>query len=482
MRLSSKQRDRAGGVLLGQAIGDALGVPYEFRPRIAPGEAQMVGGGRGPYAPGEWSDDTQMAVCIAQATASDGYAGEETLRVIARRFVDWRNDGASDIGVQTATALSRAQGSGDVLTALQKASQQAADADRAGNGALMRTAVVGLVALDDRLRTAEAASAIAALTHAHPLCVESAVLWSEAVRVAVVEGRLDVRAGLDLLVADRRPLWETYLDEAENEPPGSFVRNGFTVTALQAAWAAIQATRYLDGPDHVEAALQAAVAIGHDTDTVAAIAGGLLGARYGVSGLPSDLARRVNGWPGLRGRDLVGLALAIATGGRDAWHSGASMLDGRGRPLAVPHPDDPEVLLGTEADLARCAELGVTAVVSLSRVGAPEIAAAGVKPGRHAEVWLVDSDDPDLNAHLAWTLADAARTVAALRADGERVLLHCVAADHRTPAAALAYSHLLGTAVGAAARIEDAIGHRVGGLLWQTAAQTAGGRYRSSDR
>ena len=70
MKLTTLQKDRAAGVLLGQAIGDALGVPYEFGPKIAPGQAQMIGGGLGPYAPGEWSDDTQMAVCIAEVTAS----------------------------------------------------------------------------------------------------------------------------------------------------------------------------------------------------------------------------------------------------------------------------------------------------------------------------------------------------------------------------------------------------------------------------
>lgn len=476
MRLTSRQRDRAGGVLLGQAIGDAMGVPYEFGPRIVAGEAEMVGGGLGPYLPGEWSDDTQMAVCIARATASGGYAGDETLAAIGRAFVDWSDHGASDIGAQTASVLGHAGGADDLLAALRTASERAAAADRAGNGALMRTSVVGLVALDDPVRTAEAAAQIAALTHAHPLCVESAVLWSEAIRVAVTEGRLDVRAGLPLLAEDRRSLWGAWLDQAETEPPESFHRNGFTVTALQAAWSAIHATRDVAGPDHVTAALQAAVAIGHDTDTVAAIAGGLLGARYGVSGLPADLARRVHGWPGLRGRDLVALAVATATGGAEPPRP-PSLLLGLGRPLAVPHPEDPGVLIGTEADLARCPELGVTAVVSLCRVGVDELTVAGVAPGNHAEVWLIDSDDPDANPHLAWTLADAARTIARLRATGETVLLHCVAAEHRAPSVALAYSRLLGVdAATAAPRIEAAVGHPVTGLLWRTASETTPGR------
>ena len=102
-----------------------------------------------------------------------------------------------------------------------------------------------------------------------------------------------------------------------------------------------------------------------------------------------------------------------------------------------------------------------------------DLAAAGVAPGKHVEVWLVDSDAPAANAHLAWTLADAARTIAALREHGETVLLHCVHAQHRTPAVALAYSRLRGAAPGASRRVEDAVGHRVDGLLWHTARQGA---------
>ncbi len=194
------------------------------------------------------------------------------------------------------------------------AAHRAAADGRAGNGGLMRTGIVGLVALDDRERTALVAARVAALTHADERCVDSCVLWSEAVRLAVVEGELDVRAGVDLLPPSRRSAWLSLIDEAEAGPPTRFRKNGYTVTAFQAAWAAIHATRQVVGPDHVQAALSAAIAIGHDTDTVAAIAGTLLGARYGASGLPSDLLRRVHGWPGVSATDLIALALATAFG------------------------------------------------------------------------------------------------------------------------------------------------------------------------
>ena len=115
MKLTTTQRDRAGGVLLGQAIGDALGVPYEFARPITAGQAKMIGGGLGPYAPGEWSDDTQMAVCIAQTLASGRVVDDAALTEIAGRFVGWQTGGATDIGTQTRAVLSRARASADRL-------------------------------------------------------------------------------------------------------------------------------------------------------------------------------------------------------------------------------------------------------------------------------------------------------------------------------------------------------------------------------
>jgi ADP-ribosylglycohydrolase len=92
----------------------------------------------------------------------------------------------------------------------------------------------------------------------------------------------------------------------EPVPGRRFTPNGFTVTAVQAAVAAITQTPATDG--QLVAALHAAVRIGNDTDTVAAIAGGLLGARWGASAVPADWRAAVHGWPGLTGHDLVALA------------------------------------------------------------------------------------------------------------------------------------------------------------------------------
>jgi len=103
--MDSAMKDRAAGVLLGQGCGDALGVPYEFGTPTT-GEAQMAGGGLGSYQPGEWSDDTQMALCIAQVAATGAdLRSANALDEIALAFEDWLRQGPSDVGIQTGSVL-----------------------------------------------------------------------------------------------------------------------------------------------------------------------------------------------------------------------------------------------------------------------------------------------------------------------------------------------------------------------------------------
>ena len=126
--------------------------------------------------------------------------------------------------------------------------------------------------------------------------------------------------------------------------------------------------------------------------------------------------------------------------------------------------------MGTFADLFHTRELGVDAVVSLCRLGVDDAKVDGVAPGDHVEVWLVDSENPADNQHLEFVLDDAAAAVQMFRAEGKRVLLHCVAAHHRTPSVALRYAQLLGIDTReAATAIQSALGHHIGGLLWQVA-------------
>ncbi|GEE03490.1 hypothetical protein nbrc107696_39360 [Gordonia spumicola] len=311
--------DRARGALVGGAVGDALGVPYEFGLRLGTStEPVMRGGGLGDFAPGEWSDDTSMAMGVAMAGARHRTLGTaEALDDVAAGFLDWFESNPPDIGNQTRAVLGAvrrgASDDGVAIAMLHASQEHARGAHRAGgNGALMRTAPVALAHLDDRSGLADAARTVARLTHYDDDATDSCVLWCEAIRVAVVDAEIYVEAGLDLIDAGRRDFWAARLDEARDREPRAFTPNGYTVTALQAAASSILHTPG-DGPDHLREALFTSIRIGDDTDTVAAIAGALLGARWGRSAIRGQWQDDVHGWPSRSGTpsrvaDLVALA------------------------------------------------------------------------------------------------------------------------------------------------------------------------------
>lgn len=450
--------DRAAGVLLGQACGDALGVPYEFGPSHGSDWVPaMKGGGPFGFAPGEYSDDTSMAICITEVSATGAdLTSAGALDEIAQRFLTWAET-SKDVGNQTRAVLSasrRAAGSTGSVMARAAADYAAAHPGRVGNGALMRTSIVGLTRTDARDATADAARAVAALTHADPLGVESCILWAEAVRLGVTTGRLDVTAGLDLLPPESQEEWKRWIDVATGVDPRTFSPNGSTVCALQAAWAAITWTpipelRPTDGSfpaQHFALALENAVRAGGDTDTVAAIAGGLLGAIWGQSAIPHAWARRIHGYGGHRARGLTTLAHLTATRGKvtgQGWPTAAHMtsFDYTTAPdFSAIHPHDSGVVLGTYSTSSH----GCNAVVSLCRIGADDFAPPGVAPEDHVLVRLVDREDAAENPHLEFVMYDAAAAVKMLRDEGKRVFLHCVAAQQRTPTVGIAYSLLLG--------------------------------------
>ena len=473
--------DRAAGVLLGLACGDALGVPYEMSaPPV--GEAVMKGGGLGPYQPGEWSDDTQMTLCVARV-AADGVdlAAPAALDAVADAFTAWLDGGATDVGTQTRAVLTEArQLSGTAHERMTGAARNLHERTglTAGNGALMRTSIVGVSDLTDRDATARAARAVAELTHADTLAGDSAVLWSEAIRVAVTEGRLDLSAGLDLVSPCHIGRWGDWIEAATGAEPGGFGDNGFTVTALQDAWAAITSTDRGDGSAmHLQRGLQAAVRAGHDTDTVAAIAGSLLGARYGASAVPTQWRRMVHGWPGLRAHDLVEIAVSASVRGRRVgeWPSVETMADPSVPALGLPHPIDPDIVLGTISDLGRVEELDVQAVVSLCPLGLRDIPAAGMSARDHIEFWINEDDEEESNPHLDFVLDDVSSALRQFRAEGKRVLVHCHYGGQRTPAVALRYAVDLGIAPELAERsIRAAMrGIRGEGRLWHVAAHGA---------
>ena len=138
----------------------------------------------------------------------------------------------------------------------------------------------------------------------------------------------------------------------------------------------------------------------------------------------------MHGWPVQRERDLIELALRSA--GEcdvDTWPARDHEI-GFGTPLEVPVSWSDRLTVGNEAALATT---NATAVVSLSRIGRAED--RGTE--KHAQAWLVDSDDPSSHTDLALGLHDAADAVEELVREGETVFLHCVYAHHRTPSVAL---------------------------------------------
>jgi ADP-ribosyl-[dinitrogen reductase] hydrolase len=442
MRLDSAQTDRACGVLVAAACGDALGAGYEFAVVPAGLVPEMVGGGLGGFAPGEWTDDTAQAVAIAEvaATGSD-LRSVEALDAIAGRFADWFADGPPDVGAQTAAVLSRA---GRYPTGVAMAAAARAVHTRtgrsAGNGSLMRTGVVALAYLDDPVGLVEAAMAVGALTHFEEVAQQGCAVWCLLIRHAVLYGELPSFDDIGEYVPNAG-YWRDVLAKAEE--PGTFTANAWVVGVLQAAWSAIVHTPVPAGEPwrHLRDALTTAVRIGHDTDTVAAIAGALLGGRWGVSAVPAAWRRMVHGWPGRRSQDLVELSHLIVGGGRPdraGWPGIGRMEYSYTGGTVVRHPHDPGVWLGDIAGLDRL-PVGVDAVVSLCRYGA-----AQVPPGvEHIVFRLLDTTGVD-NPNLAFVLDDAARTVAELREAGRVVYVHCVAAQSRTPTVAARYAVLRG--------------------------------------
>ena len=442
--INAVQRDRAVGALLATAAGDALGAGYALSPPVPPGDpVEMIG--RGAYAPGEWTDATAMAIAVAElASVSGNLTAPQRLDDLVRRWGWWART-AKSVGPQTAAVLaaipgdctdSAAQAFRDTAAALY------ADTGRTLDGTCLTRAVpVALVTLDpaDERSAVRTARTLCALTHAGPDAAEATVLCTLAIRHAVLTGELDLRIGLAHLDEDRRELWSQRIAEAEGSRPADFAdATDDVVAVLQAAWSAITTTPVpqqdpgagVFTADHLRLALEAAVRGGGHTDTVAAVAGGLLGAVHGASALPWQWRAILRGWPGLKAHGLAGLADKIVNGGDPCRIRGFGMW--RDKPDPRRHPHDDGVLIGVGARLEKLPE-GVEAVVSLCPISDENMPTGVI----HLEVRL--DNDPDADAHLDFVLLDTVRAIEALRADGITVFLHGRATRNRAPVVAALY-------------------------------------------
>jgi ADP-ribosyl-[dinitrogen reductase] hydrolase len=299
MNLNDEQLDRAIGVVLASAAGDALGAPYEFKSPISLATpVEMKGGGSFNWAPGEWTDDTSMAIPILQALASGkSLADESTQDEIVAAWQQWAAT-ANDVGVQTRAVLAGLKAPTAASARDSAESVHRLTGRSGGNGSLMRTAPVALGTLESREQTATNARAISRLTHLDEDAGDACVLWSDTIRTAILTGNCEIRDALELIPDARRSLWLERIEAAEKFEPSHFENNGWVVSAFQAAWSAgFRAESLADG-------LERAVRAGNDTDTVAAIAGGVLGAKFGASQIPRAWTELLHGWPGLRAKEL----------------------------------------------------------------------------------------------------------------------------------------------------------------------------------
>ncbi|MFD8482860.1 ADP-ribosylglycohydrolase family protein [Kitasatospora sp. NPDC059673] len=315
-----RRRDRVVGAVLGSAVGDALGAPFEFGPAEALGKrfpeaagkrfpvaAWMCGGGG--WDPGEATDDTQMAVHLGESLLD---AGGLDLPELFERFRAWAAAEPKDIGILTECVL----GSGlpwDLAAQIHFQTEGRA----AGNGALMRavTAAVRFAPLG-REATMDAARRITALTHGDGAAWEGTAILHELLRRAL-DGE-DPLAALPLTLAavraEHRERWAAVL--AEDWHPGLATEsNGAVWPCLgSAVWALRTTTGF-------PAALRAVIDLGGDTDTTAAVTGALAGAVYGADAIPE-------GWLAplhvplpptervLRAGELTSLAEALDAAGR----------------------------------------------------------------------------------------------------------------------------------------------------------------------
>lgn len=287
-------KDRRVAAVVVSAVGDALGAGYEFGLALPPDTpVLMAGGGPFRWTPGEWTDDTQLAAGVLAGVRP----GAIDLSAIGEAFLRLYESDPPDLGNQTRAVFSTAEGGGDLARAAVEYRHHRPDA--AGNGSLMRTAPIPLAFPGQAEEIAAAAAEVSALTHAHLDCQAACMLWSVAIdrlASATQPGPPDggwvelVCAGIDHLPVVERTGWRNRLDEVDGAPASAFAaKNGWVVDALRCALAAIVETPVTgDGSTHVADALRHAVRQGNDTDTVAAIAGALLGAAWGVETVPAE--------------------------------------------------------------------------------------------------------------------------------------------------------------------------------------------------
>ena len=289
---SASRADRFAGCLLGLAVGDAVGAPYEglkhtdiFFQFGSPEKLVTNPSGDTLY----YTDDTEMMIGVAETLAECGRIDESRLcRAFAENYHPERGYGPS------ARHVIEAMKDGNDWRTL---AATLLPGGSFGNGAAMRVAPVGLVFADSPDELWEQARLSALPTHTHPLGIEGAQLLAFAVAWA-----------LRATTFDRKQLWRDLLSRATTEefrwhlgvaaklkPSDSLASLGSTLHAHRSVVTAIAC--FAATPGDFEMAIARAIGLGDDTDTVAAMAGALVGAFAGVSAIPAGLLAKLEDGP-----------------------------------------------------------------------------------------------------------------------------------------------------------------------------------------
>lgn len=274
-----KDLDHYRGCLLGLAVGDAVGTSVEFKPRgTFPPVTGMDGGGAFNLQPGQWTDDTSMALCLAESLVEkNGFDASDQLQ----RYLAWYQDGywsstgkCFDIGNATRQALEKFKASGNPNSGSPHPSS-------AGNGSLMRLAPVALFYAPDKKQARTYAVRSSRTTHGAKECLDACALFA-GMLVSALAGRSKESILFDASVAgivSEKILAiarGSYRDKTAQHIRG----NGYVVDSLEAALWCFWTT------DDFSEAILAAANLGDDADTTAAICGQIAGAYYGQSAIP----------------------------------------------------------------------------------------------------------------------------------------------------------------------------------------------------
>jgi ADP-ribosyl-[dinitrogen reductase] hydrolase len=417
--INPKHKNRAIGCLVGQAVGDALGAPYEFgRPGAfdadnPPRDAhdhfrpcEMKGGGSFGWEPAEFTDDTQMAWVLAKFLL-DGEGGTEEM---FQRWKTWSRT-ARDVGGATGRALSYPN-SRESFVACSKNPE----ASR-GNGVVMRVSPVGIAGSVQGLKWAgNMARAQAMVTHHDPRTVESAVIAAVAM-AGLISGEFTsiVDAFYEAVDQHVQPEMRAYffslfsgdgdLTDATNFHGDVCLRDAF--------WSVSNTTNYEDAVRH-------AINLGGDADTVGAVAGALAGAMYGMQRIPAQWATKVHGYVNDEVIKLEDLQRVAANLSGFKWKDRSPDHGGPLGPKLV-HP------AGVYAANLSGVEKAPNeyAVVSLCRTfGATDHFTD------RTQFYLID--ETNSNPDLGHVVAEAINAINAYIREGLKVIVHCHAGRSRT--------------------------------------------------